>query len=67
MINHAGVLHGDPKTLNFVMVAKPLKTDENGEIFVMQENAIILDFGFSKKRFIRQEENLRFASSKMSS
>ena len=58
-INSTGVLHGDARSANFIIVQKQPYKDENGKIDAYEKTAYILDFGFSRKFYFPQVEELK--------
>ena len=58
-INSAGVLHGDARYTNFIIVEKQPYKDENWKIDAYEKTAYILDFGFSRKFYFPQVEDLK--------
>lgn len=58
-INSVGVLHGDARFANFIIVKKKPYKDENGRIEAYEKTAYILDFGFSRKFYFPQVEDLK--------
>lgn len=57
-INDVGVLHGDARERNFIIVEREKHTDTNGQCIGIEESAIILDFGRSVRLYRQLEEDL---------